>query len=114
MLSKIIKHSNKDTKKLFNLTSSMSSNTMPEVQTDSILAKEFATFFLEKIENIHDKFTGIEEFKLATNEQVPPLKTFSPLSCDEIQKEILSMNNKTCELDHIPTQVLKIILPTIL
>ena len=79
---------------------------MPEGQTDSILAKEFATFFLEKIKNICDKFTGIEEFKLATNEQATPLKTFSPLSYNEVQKEILSMN-KTCELDHIPTQVLK-------
>ena len=80
---------------------------MPEGQTDSILAKEFATFFLEKIENICDKFTGIEEFKPATNEQATALKTFSPLLCDEVQKEILSMNNKTCKLDHIPTQVLK-------
>ena len=60
---------------------------MPEGQTDSILANEFATFFLEKIENIWDKFTGIEEFKPATNEQATPLKTFSPLSCNKIQKQ---------------------------
>ena len=59
-------------------------------------------------------FTGIDEFKPASNEQATPLKNFSPLSCDEVQKEILSMNNKTCELDHIPTQVLKRILPIIL
>ena len=43
----------KDTKKLFslvnNLTSNKSSNKMPEGQTDSMLAKEFATFFLEKL-----------------------------------------------------------------
>ena len=32
---------------------------------------------------------------------------FLPLSCIEIHKEILSMNNKTCELDHIPTEILK-------
>ena len=87
---------------------------MPEGQKDSILANEFATFFLEKIKNIHEKLTGIEEFNLATNEQATPLKTFSPFSCDEVQKEILSMNNKTCELDHIPTPVLKNILPIIL
>ena len=57
---------------------------MPEGQTDSILAKEFATFFHAKIENICDKFTGIEEFKPARNEQPIPLKKFSPLSCDEV------------------------------
>ena len=38
----------------------------------------------------------------------------SPLSCNEVHKEILSMNNKTCKLDHIPTEVLQRILPTIL
>ena len=59
-------------------------------------------------------FTGIDEFKLAINEQATSLKTFLPISCNEVQKEILGMNNKTCKLDHIPTQVLQKILPIIL
>ena len=82
---------------------------MPEGQTNDKLAEEFATFFLEKIQNTHDKFTRIE-FKPSTNQQVPLLRTFLPLSC----KEILSMNNKTCEVDDIPTETLKRILPAIL
>ena len=53
MLSKLIKNSGKDTKKLFSLvntlTGNKSSNKMPEGQSDSMLAKEFATFFLEKL-----------------------------------------------------------------
>ena len=53
MLSKLINNSNKDTKKLFNLvnnlTGSKYSNKMPEGQTDSILAKELATFFHKKL-----------------------------------------------------------------
>ena len=65
---------------------------MPGVQTDVKLAEEFPTFFLEKIEDIHDKFREIEEFKPSTNEQLP-------LYCNEVHKEILSMNNKTYELD---------------
>ena len=88
MLSKLIKNLGKDTKKLFglvnNLTSNKSSNKMPEGQADSMLAKEFATFFLEKIENIHDLFTGIDEFKPAINEHASPLENFSPLSCNEV------------------------------
>ena len=44
----------KDIKKLFdlvnNLASNKSGNKMPEGQSDGMLAKEFATFFLEKIE----------------------------------------------------------------
>ena len=87
---------------------------MPEGQTNVKLAEEFATFSLEKIKNICDKFMGIEEFKPSTNEQVPVLRKFSPLSCSEVHKEILSMGNKTCELDHILTKVIKGILPTIL
>ena len=79
-----------------------------------MLAKEFATFFLEKIENICNLFTGIDEFKPAINEQASSLENFSPLTCNEVQKEVMGMNNKTCELDHIPTQVLKRILPIIL
>ena len=86
---------------------------MPEGQTNVKLAEEFATFFLEKIKNIRDKFTGNEEFKPFTNEQVPLLRKFSPLSCSEVHKEILGMNNKTYKLDHIPTAVPKGILPTI-
>ena len=44
---------------------------MSEGQTDVKLAEEFATFFLEKTENISDKFTEIEEFKPSTNEEAP-------------------------------------------
>ena len=112
-----IKDSNKDTNKLFNLvsnlTNSKSGNPMQEDQTNDKLAEEFATFFLEKFHNICDKFTRIKEFKPSTNEQVPLLRKFSPLLCNEIHKEILSMNNKTCKLDHIPNEILKRILPAI-
>ena len=87
---------------------------MPEGQTDVKLAEEFATFFLEKIENMCDKFTGIEELKPFTNEQVPLLKNFSLLTCNEVHKKMLSMSNKNCELDHIPTEVLNRILPSTL
>ena len=87
---------------------------MPERQTDDKLAEEFATFFFEKIQNIHDKFTGIKEIEPSINEQVPLLGKFLPLSCNEIHKEILSMNNKTCESDHIPTEIHKRLLPELL
>ena len=49
---------------------------MPEGQSDGMLAKEFATFFLEKIENICNLFTGIDEFQPAINEQALPLENF--------------------------------------
>ena len=87
---------------------------MPEGQSDGMLAKEFAKFFLQKIEDICNLFTRIDEFKPGINERALPLDNFSPLTCNEVLKEIMGMKNKTCELDPIPTQVLKQILPTIL
>ena len=87
---------------------------MPEGQTDDKLAEEFATFFLGKIQNIHNKFTGIEELNSSINEQELILSKFLQLSYNKIHKELLSMNNKTCKLDHIPTEIIKRIPPAIL
>ena len=87
---------------------------MPDGQTDDKLVEEFATFFLEKIQNTCDKFTRIEEFKPSTNEQVPLLRKLLPLPYNEIHKDIFSENNKTCKFDHIPTKIPKRILPAIL
>ena len=42
-----------------------------------------------------------------SHEHASPLENFSPLTCNEVRKEIMGMNKKTCELEHIPTQVLK-------
>ena len=41
----------------------------------------------------------------------PLITTFSPLTKDEIYKEIMEMNNKNCELNTICTSVLKQLLP---
>ena len=40
------------------------------------------------------------------------LNQFSPLTIEEVQKEIMSMKNKSCELDPIPMSLLKEILPS--
>ena len=44
------------------------------------------------------------------NTSVPRLQDLLPLTNEEIEREILSMKNKTCELDAIPTNVIKDIL----
>ena len=86
-----------------NFTKSKSSNPMPKGQTDDKLAEEFATFFLEKIQNICNNFTGIEKFKPSTSEQVPLLWWhFCHSPAIKHTKEILTMNNKSCKLTIFP------------
>ena len=58
MLSSQVIDAGKDTKKLFNListmTCSMRPNPLPPSTSDEELAEEFATFFMNKIKKIRD------------------------------------------------------------
>ena len=73
------------------------------------MADDFADFTIGKMQNIRDSFSGVEGFKPQVN-NIPQLKQFSPLTIEEVQKEIMSKKNKSCELDPIPMNLLKEIL----
>ena len=51
------------------------------------------------------------KFKPQIN-HIPHLKCFSPLTMEEVQKEVMSMKNKSCKLDIIFTELLKEIIPS--
>ena len=51
-----------------------------------------------------------EGFELQVS-NIPQLKQISLFEMKEVQKEVMSMKNKSCELDTIPTSLLKEILP---
>ena len=87
---------------------------MPEGKTDAQLAGEFASFFLDKIEKIRLQFQKTDQYIPEVNASVPRLQDLLLLTNEEIEREILSMNNKTCELDAIPTCLIKDILPAVL
>ena len=73
---------------------------------DSQLAEEFATFFLEKIDRIRDRFKGIALYQprqLGT----PQLEKFALISSRQLEKTIHKMKPKTCALDLIPTSRLQ-------
>ena len=70
------------------------------------LAEDFASFFLEKIQKIRDKFEGIPAYQ-PKHMAVPQLVKFPPFSQKEIKKLIMSMKTKSCELDVMPTNILK-------
>ena len=106
----------KDTKKLYaimeSLTGVSTSNPLPE-GTPEELAEEFAEFFLNKILDIRKVMKDEDLYK----HQKPATIRFSkflPLSEREVESIVMSMQTKSCEIDAIPTALLKQLLPSIL
>ena len=113
----IIKYKN-DAKKLhayINLiTSNTITNPMPKSESDQQQAKDFAEFFHNKIATIRANLADIDNYQSPLNESVPQLKSFSPMTQEQIGNIITNMSTKSCELDPIPTDIFKAILPDII
>ena len=75
------------------------------------MANDFADFFIGKIRTIRDELSNANIFKPQVN-TIPQQNQFTPLEIEEVQKGIMSMKNKSCELDAISTNLLKELLPT--
>ena len=100
-ISKKNNESKNDTKQLFHLinntTMSKTANPMPEGKMGAQLAEEFASFFLEKIEKIRLQFQDTDKYIPEVNTSVLMLWHLLLMTNEEIEREILSMKNKTCE-----------------
>ena len=102
-----------NSKKLFRVINSLSkqksSESLPPYEDQLILANEFGTFFGRKIELINDEINKISVNPITTEHRVPDklLKSFSPVSQDDIRGVILKASNASCQLDPIPTYLLK-------
>ena len=82
-------------------------NPLPEGLSDEDLAEHFANFFIGKIENIGDKLNSYTLYSPIENNTIGKLSKFKSLSTDEIRKLIGKMQSKLCELDCLPTHILK-------
>ena len=99
---------------LFNSTTGQKAdNTMPESSSDQELANAFADHFMHKINTIRSALDNTPRYK---PDRTPSgsLDSFTQLSSDEVKKIIASLSTKSCELDCIPTSILKSILPGVL
>ena len=86
---------------------------LPSDDDDTHLANIFCDYFAQKIDNIRNNFTLTTE----TEETLPQdikFDQFRPVSIDEIRKVITSYNSKSCELDPIPTWLLKLCIDELL
>ena len=97
-----------------NLTSHHSENPMPEGLSEQELADEFSDFFLDKINKIRLLFEDTDVLTIKPREDVPVFTKFAPMSESEVRSIIMGMKTKSCELDPLPTHVLKSILDTVL
>ena len=88
-------------------------NPLPKTNSDEELANMFADFFEEKILTIRQRFKDIPQYQ-SMPELVPELCKFAPMTEEQVELIVKSMKTKSCELDPIPTHLLKQLLPTVL
>ena len=96
------------------LTGTKVQNPMPDNTGDEKLANDFADYFIEKIQKIQDDLDDYPKFKSKRNSTVTPLKNFEPTTAEEVTTIIKEMKTKSCELDFLPTTLLKKTLPNVI
>ena len=89
-----------------NLTSKSVVESWPEHTTKAKLEEEFADFLENKILNIWEQLIDKPKFT-PSDTDTPQLSRFAPLTEDQVQVVIGSLRSKSCELDAIPTTILK-------
>lgn len=106
-------------KRLFKLTNKLLGDNneviLPTSDNDRDLSNEFGKYFIGKIQTIRETLesqkdkTGNYSDVLWADVQYTgdPLIEFSPTSSDEIRKLIMNSPSKSCDLDPIPTYLLK-------
>ena len=101
--------------KLINhLTRNETQNRLPDCDSDSDLANRFTNYFIEKIDRIRAKFNNIPPYKPQMRNDIPSLIKFTKITETKTQNIINRMETKNCELDRIPTKILKSVLPSVL
>ena len=80
---------------------------MPPDKTDDELAEIFCDFFYDKIITIWKSLEKTRIYIPTEDRQISTMKQFDLFTEGQIRKLILSMPSKSCELDVIPTKLLK-------
>ncbi len=112
-----------DQKELFkvvnNLTHKKDAPKLPSRNSIDELAEEFANFFTDKIVKIKSDLESLRQHQQqSSNNDVYSgrhiLEEFTPATTDEVRKIILKSKSTTCQLDVMPTWLLKECLDTLL
>ena len=95
------------------LTGTTTSNPLPPSASDKELANVFADYFMNKIQSIRDSLHAHSKYS-APPGNASNFSAFVPLSTSNVMKIILGIKTKSCEIDPIPTKLLKEILPSVI
>ena len=106
-----------DQKSLFNITNKLLNNQQASKlpPDDDDLPNKFNTFFNNKISDLRDNLTG----GTLTHQDPTPLThvkfdNLRPTNTDEVRTLIKASTSKSCELDPLPTWILKLCLEELL
>ena len=104
-----------NTKKLYSLVKHLigttSNNPLPKHDNEETLVMSLQTFF-GKIKKIKQELDKKPEYK-PTPSNTPKVNSFKAVTEDEIKLIINKLATKSCELDPVPTSLLKAILPAV-
>ena len=91
-------------------------NPLPKCDSKENLANQFAEFFIAKIQTIRDKLDNLQLYD-HKDSSPPKLAKFEPLTEEEVRQIVKAMPSKCCDLDAVPTSLLKealdLLLPTL-
>ena len=109
-MSKQVIDSKVNNRKLYKLTTHITGinteNPLLSHDSDESLANHFKDYFISKIDKIHENFIGIPAFVPEVTD-ASIFKKFAPLTPSQVTKLVADMQTKSCELDLIPTHILK-------
>ena len=112
-----VKECGNDSKKLYTLVNKLTCRNIvtpfPDSESDEMLANQFADYFTEKIRAIRVRLEEHPTYKPQETAKVFMSK-FGRVTESEVAKCIRSMASKSCELDAIPTTILKQVLDTVI
>jgi len=113
-----INENSKNQKELFKITNSLlhrkKDTSLPSHIDPSALAKSFAEYFEEKIDNICKSFCPEPNNVTNSASTVPQFHQLQSVSTEQVKKIIEGSNSKYCHLDPMPTPLLKSMLEHIL
>ena len=85
----------------------VSKNPLPEYENDEELANRFAKFFVDKIQKIRDGLDSYPLYNPPVHDMTFDMDAFYEIDENMVKKVINKLQTKSCELDIIPTYILK-------
>ena len=85
----------------------VSEDPLPECENDEELANRFANFFVDKIQKIRDDLDSYPLYDRPVCDMTFDMDAFYEIDGNMVKKVITKLQMKSCELDIIPTYILK-------